>query len=89
MKNNLADQIIQLVSEQIRSEQFKQVALEDNFQDLGLDSLDHVELVIKLEDLFGKEISDDVAINFFKVGDIVNYFNLARMDSTSSPRAGL
>jgi acyl carrier protein len=76
MKNNLENQIIQLISEQLRCEQVKQINLQDGLQDLGLDSLDLVELVIKLEDLFRQEISDQAANNFVRVADIVSYFSM-------------
>lgn len=75
MKNNLENQILQIISEQLRLEPNKPLNLQDRLQDLGLDSLDHVELVIKLEDLFRQEISDQAAGSFLKVADIVNYFS--------------
>ena len=43
--------------------------------DLGADSLDIVELVMELEDVFGTEISDDDAENISSVGDAVSYIN--------------
>lgn len=75
MKNNLEDQIIKVIIDQLRLEQASQINLQTNLQDLGLDSLDQVELVIKLEDLFRQEINDQAASNFVQVGDIVNYFS--------------
>ncbi|MGB3160424.1 acyl carrier protein [Carnobacterium sp.] len=44
--------------------------------DLGADSLDIVELVMELEDVFGTEISDDDAENISSVGDAVKYINI-------------
>lgn len=41
--------------------------------DLGADSLDMVELVIKFEREFGFEISDDAAESILTVGDAVNF----------------
>ncbi|ALV20954.1 MAG: acyl carrier protein [Carnobacterium sp.] len=41
--------------------------------DLGADSLDIVELVMELEDVFGTEISDDDAEKISAVGDAVDY----------------
>ncbi len=75
MKNNLEDQIIKVIIDQLRLEQTSQINLQTNLQDLGLDSLDQVELVIKLEDLFRQEINDQAASNFVQVGDIVSYFS--------------
>uniref|UniRef100_A0A1B6L907 Acyl carrier protein n=1 Tax=Graphocephala atropunctata TaxID=36148 RepID=A0A1B6L907_9HEMI len=48
--------------------------LESHFMnDLGLDSLDHVEVIMAMEDEFGFEIPDDDAERLLKPQDIVNY----------------
>jgi len=41
--------------------------------DLGADSLDIVELVMELEDVFGVQISDEDAEKIITVGDAVDY----------------
>ena len=47
---------------------------ESNFMsDLGLDSLDHVELIMGVEDEFGFEINDDDAEKLLTPNDIVKY----------------
>jgi acyl carrier protein len=43
--------------------------------DLGADSLDLVELVMVLEEEFGKEIPDEDAEKIQKVQDAINYIN--------------
>ena len=45
-----------------------------NFQeDLDADSIDIVEFVLELEDVFGAEIPDEDAENILTVGDAVKY----------------
>ena len=45
-----------------------------NFQnDLDADSIDIVEFVLELEDVFGAEIPDEDAENIHTVGDAVKY----------------
>ena len=41
--------------------------------DLNLDSLDMVELMMKMEDEFGVEIPDDDAEGLKNVGDVISY----------------
>lgn len=41
--------------------------------DLGLDSLDHVEIIMAMEDEFGFEIPDDHAEKLLTPGKIVTY----------------
>ena len=42
-------------------------------EDLGADSLDTVELVMALEEEFGREIPDEEAEKLQSVGDVVKY----------------
>ncbi|XP_065087675.1 acyl carrier protein, mitochondrial isoform X2 [Ochlerotatus camptorhynchus] len=50
------------------------LTLESHFiNDLGLDSLDHVEVIMAMEDEFGFEIPDGDAEKLFKPADIVQY----------------
>merc|ERR1711994_20432 len=52
----------------------EKVALESHFiNDLGLDSLDHVEVIMAIEDEFGFEIPDDHAEKLLTPAKIVEY----------------
>jgi acyl carrier protein len=42
-------------------------------EDLGADSIDAVELIMKIEDVFNIQVSDEQAQNIKTVGDIVRY----------------
>ncbi len=53
-----------------------EVTMEANFiDDLGLDSLDTVELVMALEEEFGIEIADEDAEKIQTVSDVVKYID--------------
>lgn len=47
-------------------------------QDLGADSLDLVELIMKFEEIFAIEINDEVAEKFKNVREVVDYLNAHR-----------
>ncbi len=52
----------------------EQISPEAKFiEDLGADSLDTVELVMALEEEFGKEIPDEEAEKLQSVGDVIRY----------------
>ena len=52
----------------------EQITPEAKFiEDLGADSLDTVELVMALEEEFGKEIPDAEAEKLQSVGDVIKY----------------
>jgi acyl carrier protein len=51
----------------------EKLQLDSTFDDLSMDSLDQVELVLALEDNWGKSIPDEAAENFRTVGDVVRY----------------
>ena len=53
---------------------FPQVSLDSHFiNDLGLDSLDHVEVMMAIEDEFGFEIPDEHAEKLLTPAKIVEY----------------
>ncbi len=49
----------------------EEIALESTFEDLGIDSLDSVELVMELENELGIEIELDKKVE--TVGDLVDF----------------
>lgn len=54
------------------------LALDTTFQDLGADSLDIVEIIMKLEEDFGIEIDDESAEKLMTVNDVITYVHRLR-----------
>lgn len=50
----------------------KDINLESNLKELGLDSLDVVDMLMDLEEKFGIEFENDEMMSFTVVGDIVS-----------------
>jgi acyl carrier protein len=69
----LQEKVIKLVSEATKVDA-QNISQNTNFiDDLNLDSLDMVELMMKMEDEFGVEIPEDETENLKSIGDVVNY----------------
>ena len=47
-------------------------------EDLGLDSMDMVELVMSIEEVFGLVVPDDAADRLITVGDVVGFIEEAQ-----------
>ncbi len=54
------------------------VTEESTLQDLGADSLDMVELLMKFEEQFGIEIKDEEAESLQNVGSVVDFITARR-----------
>jgi acyl carrier protein len=74
MMSNFA-KVQEIVAEKLGIEKSK-ITMEASFiDDLGADSLDTVELIMKMEEDFGIEIPDEEAEKLKTVGDVVNYLD--------------
>ena len=62
--------IAELVAERVEKD-VSEITMESNFRDLGIDSLDTVELLMNLEDKLGIEIELDQKVE--TVGDLVAF----------------
>ena len=51
----------------------ERINVNDTFEDLGMDSLDGVEIVMGIEDEFNIDISDDVVDTLKTVRDVVDF----------------
>jgi acyl carrier protein len=69
----MKDKVIKLISDATKID-ISKINLETSFvDDLNLDSLDIVELMMKMEDEFGVEIPEEDAEGLKTVQDIVTY----------------
>ncbi len=70
---SLEEKVIKLVIEQLDVTQ-EQCTLEASFiDDLGADSLDLVELIMEMEELFGVEIADEELEKIRTIKDVVDF----------------
>lgn len=67
-----AQKISSIIAEKLHIDA-SSVKLESTLQDLGADSLDMVDIVMKVEEEFGIEINDEDAEKLHTVQDFINY----------------
>ncbi len=69
----MEEKVINLISDATKIDKAK-ISMDTNFvDDLNLDSLDIVELMMKMEDEFGIEIPEEDAEGLKSVKDVVGY----------------
>lgn len=76
-RNDTLQRIVNLIVQELKIEQ-NDVRVNASFQDLGVDSLDMVQIIMKSEELFGLEIPDAVAEKFHTINDVADYINQHR-----------
>lgn len=69
----MEDKVIKLISDATKIDAAKITLATSFVEDLNLDSLDIVELMMKMEDSFGVEIPEEEAENLKTVQDVVSY----------------
>lgn len=71
-RDTISKEVIGLIAEQL-NKSASTITEKDSLEGLGADSLDRVELVIKIEEHFGVEVSDEEADNMTTISHIVDY----------------
>ena len=76
-RSDTATKVIDLVAQELKIDK-SEVKESSVLVDIGADSLDMVEIMMKLEELFGIEISDEDSEHLKTVADLINYIQKAR-----------
>lgn len=71
-RDTVRKEIVSIIAEQL-SKPTNAITDDDTLEKLGADSLDRAEIIMKLEDQFGIEISDDEAEKMRTIGHVVDY----------------
>ncbi|MDA0723163.1 MAG: acyl carrier protein [Verrucomicrobia bacterium] len=80
MSDSNADRVKKIIRDQLDVTD-EQITPEASFiDDLGADSLDQVELVMALEEEFGKDIPEDEAEKLQTVGSVIEYIDSQAAD---------
>lgn len=71
-RENIHNNVLSIIAEQLNMP-VEKIKENSTFDELGADSLDRVEIVMKLEEQFNIEISDTEIEKVKTVGDVINY----------------
>lgn len=72
LKNQeLQAKIALIISEQLNLKE-NEIVYDHTFEKLGADVIDHIEILMRTEEVFNVEISDQEADEIICVGDLVN-----------------
>lgn len=66
------NEVIQIISKQLKTKPEKLLLNHNLSVDLGADSLDAIEIIVSLEEQFDVEISDNEAENIKTISDVIS-----------------
>lgn len=72
-----ADKVIAVIVEKLDIDP-SVIQMTSTLQDLGADSLDMVEIIMKIEEQFNIEINDEAVEKLHNVQDVINYVHELR-----------
>ena len=76
-KQDTFAKIVDIIASKLEVDK-KNITVDSTFQDLGADSLDLLEIIMRLEEQFGIEINDEDAEKIQKMQGVVDYINERR-----------
>lgn len=76
-KTDTFEKVVAIIAAKLKLDK-KSITEESTMLDLGADSLDLVEIIMKLEEQFGIEINDEDADKLHNVLSVVDYVHMLR-----------
>ncbi len=73
-----SNKIISIIADKLHVDA-STINAQSTLQDLGADSLDMVDIIMKVEEEFGIEINDEDAEGLHNVQDVINYVHALRV----------
>jgi len=73
METSIQDRVINIVAEQLGLAIYEVLPTSNFVNDLGIDSLDELELLIAIEDEFELEVNNEEAEKFSNVQEVIDY----------------
>lgn len=76
-RNDTAMKVIEIVAQKLTRD-VATLHEEMTFEELGADSLDMVEIIMRIEEVFGIEVQDEDAEKFSNLTQAINYIHTLR-----------
>lgn len=73
--------VIQFIAEKVENTGASTITTASKFEELGLDSMDIIQLLFDAEDAFGISFDGDEVKGFRSVGDIIDYISKHPLES--------
>ncbi|HLA26466.1 MAG TPA: acyl carrier protein [Syntrophales bacterium] len=73
---DIKEKVIEVIMEQLDITREQCVPEASFINDLGADSLDLMELIMEMEEIFGVEISDEELQNLRTIQDVIDYIRI-------------
>ncbi|MDQ3187054.1 MAG: acyl carrier protein [Pseudomonadota bacterium] len=73
--------VIQFIATKVENLDASTISVSSKFEELGLDSMDTIQLLFDAEDAFGISFEGEEAKGFSCVGDIVSYIEKHQMSA--------
>ncbi|MCB1948001.1 acyl carrier protein [Nitrosomonas sp.] len=81
---NIEAKVIEFIASKVEDVDASSITAASEFEALGLDSMDRVQLLFDAEETFGVTFEDDEVKDFHCVKDIIDYINNHQPSSSSS-----
>jgi len=82
MKIDMYEEVRKILAKQLRIKDFESITMDSSIQkELGADSVDILQLLMKIEDGYGIAIPDEELATFVTVGDVVRYLEKQQENS--------
>lgn len=72
---DLEEKVIQFIASKVENMDISAITTASGFEELGLDSMDTIQLLFDAEDAFGISFDSDEAKALRTVGDIIDYIS--------------
>lgn len=82
--DNIEEKVIKFIASKVEDVDLSTITAASEFEELGLDSMDRVQLLFDAEEAFGVTFEDEEVKDFHCVKDIIDYISTHHQPPSSS-----